>query len=163
MPKIRPTPMVTAIAKAPQTSTRIVAGNSGAPPARAPTAPRIASATSVTTSTTGITIPAGASTAAASGTAAAMAKVTSEARMLLTLDVRDEAGLEALRMELGDEFGTGEVLATFRTGLGADPKLRLGRSFHLDGELAERLASVPGLAKVELTTRRGGSHLRLVA
>ena len=30
MPKIRPTPMVTAIAKAPQTSTRIVAGNSGA-------------------------------------------------------------------------------------------------------------------------------------
>jgi len=83
--------------------------------------------------------------------------------MLLTLDVLDEAGLEALRIELGDETGTGEVHATLKTGLGTDPKLRLGRAFHLDGELAERLAGVPGLAKVELTTRRAGSHLRLVA
>ena len=96
-----------------------------------------------------------------------LAKVTSEARMLLTLEVLDELGLEALRIELGPENansgGTGEVIATLRTGLGDDPKLRLGRTFHLDGELAERLASAPGLAKVELTTRRGGSHLRLVA
>ena len=92
-----------------------------------------------------------------------LAKVTSEARMLLTLDVLDEAGLEALKIELGGDQGTGEVVATLRTGLGADPAMRLGRAFHLDGELAERLASVPGLAKVQLTTRRGGSHLRLVA
>ena len=96
-----------------------------------------------------------------------LAKVTSEARMLLTVEVADEAGLEALRMELcdadGSGEGTGEVLATLRTGLGADPTIRLGRGFHLDGELAERLASAPGLANVQLTTRRGGSHLRLVA
>ena len=92
-----------------------------------------------------------------------LAKVSSEARMLMTLDVLDEAGLEALRIELGDESGTGEVVATLMTGLGTDPSMRLGRAFHLDGELAERLASVPGLAKVQLTTRRGGSHLRLVA
>ncbi|MBX9898110.1 MAG: DNA polymerase III subunit alpha [Qipengyuania sp.] len=92
-----------------------------------------------------------------------LAKVTSEARMLLTLEVLDEAGLGALKNELGDEGGTGEVIATLVTGLGADPSLRLGRMFHLDGELAERLASVPGLAKVELTTRRSGTHLRLVA
>jgi DNA polymerase III subunit alpha len=92
-----------------------------------------------------------------------LAKVTSEARMLLTLEVLDEAGLEALRLELEGPAGTGEVLVTLRTGLGADPTLRLGRGFHLDGELAERLASVPGLAKVQLTTRRGGSHLKLVA
>jgi DNA polymerase III subunit alpha len=92
-----------------------------------------------------------------------LAKVTSEARMLLTLEVLDQAGLEALRLELDGPAGTGEVLATLRTGLGTDPTLRLGRGFHLDGELAERLASVPGLAKVQLTTRRGGSHLKLVA
>ncbi|MBL8657395.1 MAG: DNA polymerase III subunit alpha [Altererythrobacter sp.] len=96
-----------------------------------------------------------------------LAKVTSEARMLLTVEVADEAGLDALRMELcdadGSGEGTGEVLATLRTGLGADPTIRLGRGFHLDGELAERLASAPGLANVQLTTRRGGSHLRLVA
>ncbi len=92
-----------------------------------------------------------------------LARVTSEARMVLTLEVLDEAGLEALRIELGDEGGTGEVVATLRTGLGDDPTLRLGRAFHLDGELAERLAGAPGLAKVELTTRRAGSHLRLVA
>ncbi len=90
-------------------------------------------------------------------------KVTSEARMLLTVDVEDQAGLDVLRLELGEPGGTGEVIATLRTGLESDPQVRLGRGFHLDGELAERLASVPGLAKVQLTTRRGGSHLRLVA
>ena len=41
--------------------------------------------------------------------------------------------------------------------------LRLGRDFALDGELAERLVLVEGLANVALTTRRGPSHLRLVA
>ena len=92
-----------------------------------------------------------------------LAKVTSEARMLLTVEVLDEAGLDALRLELGEKGGSGEVQATIHTGLGSDPTLRLGRGFHLDGELAERLASVPGLAKVQLTTRRGGSHLKLVA
>lgn len=92
-----------------------------------------------------------------------LAKVTSEARMLLTLEVLDEAGLEALRIELGESGGTGEVIATLKTGLGSEPRLRLGRSFHLDGELAERLASAPGLAKVELTTRSGKTHLRRAA
>ena len=44
-----------------------------------------------------------------------------------------------------------------------EPQLRLGRDFELDGELAERLAQVDGLANVSLTSRRGPSHLRLVA
>lgn len=83
--------------------------------------------------------------------------------MCLTVEVLDEAGLEALKIELGDERGTGEVVATVMTSPDSGLKLRLGRGFQLGGELAERLASVPGLAKVELTTRRGGSHLRLVA
>ncbi len=83
--------------------------------------------------------------------------------MTLSLDVTEEAGLAALQMELGETGGTGEVIATLRTGLAIEPTLRLGSGFQLDGELAERLASVPGLANVHLTTRRGGSHLRLVA
>ncbi|OBX20853.1 DNA polymerase III subunit alpha [Erythrobacter sp. QSSC1-22B] len=90
-------------------------------------------------------------------------QVSSSARMTLSLDVTEEAGLAALQMELGETGGTGEVIATLRTGLAIEPTLRLGSGFQLDGELAERLASVPGLANVHLTTRRGGSHLRLVA
>ena len=85
------------------------------------------------------------------------------ARMTLTLDVLDEGALALLRAELGQEKGTGEVVATLRTGTAIEPTLCLGRAFALDGEMAERLASAPGLAKVELTTRRGGGHLRLVA
>ena len=75
----------------------------------------------------------------------------------------DEGALALLRAELGQEKGTGEVVATLRTGTAIEPTLCLGRAFALDGEMAERLASAPGLAKVELTTRRGGGHLRLVA
>ncbi len=44
-----------------------------------------------------------------------------------------------------------------------EPMMRLGRDYALDGELAERVALIEGIDKVSLTTRRGGSHLRLVA
>jgi DNA polymerase-3 subunit alpha len=50
-----------------------------------------------------------------------------------------------------------------RTGGEEEPVMRLGRSFQLDGELAERLASIEGVANVSLTAQRGGAHLRLVA
>ena len=50
-----------------------------------------------------------------------------------------------------------------KTGGPDEPLVRLGRDYRLDGELAERLAEVPGLDNVALTTRRGGGHLRLVA
>ncbi|MCV0383550.1 MAG: DNA polymerase III subunit alpha [Erythrobacter sp.] len=92
-----------------------------------------------------------------------LAKLGADARMLLTLEITEEAGLAALEAELGEREGTGEVIATLRTGTAIEPVLRLGRDFRLDGELAERLAGVPGLAEVQLTTRRGGGHLRLVA
>ncbi|MBU1253860.1 MAG: DNA polymerase III subunit alpha, partial [Alphaproteobacteria bacterium] len=90
-------------------------------------------------------------------------QVSSSARMMLSLDVTEEAAIAALQLELGESGGTGEVIATLRTGLAIEPTLKLGSGFKLDGELAERLASVPGLANVHLTTRRGGGHLRLVA
>jgi DNA polymerase-3 subunit alpha len=47
--------------------------------------------------------------------------------------------------------------------LAHEPLLRLGRQFHIDSDVAERLASVEGLANVNLTARRNPGHLRLVA
>ncbi len=89
--------------------------------------------------------------------------VSQNARMTLTLDILDAGALAMLQAELGSAKGTGEVVATLRTGTAIEPTLCLGRSFALDGELAERLASAPGLAKVQLTARRGKANLRLVA
>jgi DNA polymerase-3 subunit alpha len=93
-----------------------------------------------------------------------LAEVKNAARMLMTFEVdRIEALQElALILPTGDEE-TGEVIAHLRTGTGQTPHLRLGRSFHLDGELAERLAMIEGIANISLTARRGGDHLRLVA
>ncbi len=89
--------------------------------------------------------------------------VKAAARMALTLDVDRPEALDALRSELtpGPE-GRGEVRVRLRTGGHGDPIVRLGWSYQLDGELAERLASIDGLANVQLTTQRG-PNLRLVA
>lgn len=84
--------------------------------------------------------------------------------MLLTLEVFEEAALAQLALELGEGGeGQDEVLATLLTGATKPPVVRLGQHYTIDGELAERLASVPGLAKVQLTARRGKANLRLVA
>ncbi len=93
-----------------------------------------------------------------------LAEVSSSARMLLTLDVLTAAALQELRLALRDgEPGRGEVLARLRIGEESDPLVRLGRDFDLDGDLAERLVHIDGLANVSLTTRRGPARLRLVA
>jgi DNA polymerase-3 subunit alpha len=97
-----------------------------------------------------------------------LAEVRNNARMLLTLDVRTADALQELRLALSEgEAGRGEVLARLQLGAenqgGADPVVRLGRDFDLDGELAERLAHIDGLANVSLTTRRGSANLKLVA
>ena len=93
-----------------------------------------------------------------------LAEVRSAARMLLTLDVHTSEALQELRLALADgEAGRGEVLARLCIGETPEPVLRLGRDFELDGELAERLVQIDGLANVSLTSRRGPSHLRLVA
>ena len=92
-----------------------------------------------------------------------LAEVRGSMPMIMTLDVLDVSALEELKTELLAAMGgQDEVLVTLRTGEAADPVMRLGRNFSLDGELAERLASVPSLAKVQLDKRRGGAHLRLV-
>ncbi|OZA93764.1 MAG: DNA polymerase III subunit alpha [Erythrobacter sp. 34-65-8] len=90
--------------------------------------------------------------------------VRGSARMLLTLDAHDAGALQELRMALAPGTpGHGEVLVRLRTGAEDEPLLRLGRDYALDGDLAELLASVPGLSNVALGTRRGVGNLRLVA
>ena len=84
--------------------------------------------------------------------------------MVLTLEVETVEALTQLALELGEDGAGGdEAIATLLTGDPVPPVMRLGRSFSIDGEIAERLASVPGLAKVQLTARRGKANLRLVA
>jgi len=84
-------------------------------------------------------------------------------RMFLTLDIHREEVLPDLKLELipGAE-GRGEVQARLHIDGGANPLVRLGRDFQLDGELAERLEQIEGISNVSLTTRRGPTHLRLV-
>ncbi|MXO73764.1 DNA polymerase III subunit alpha [Altererythrobacter aerius] len=90
-------------------------------------------------------------------------EVKAGARMRLSLDVTAPEALAALRDALapGPE-GRGEVTVRLRTGGAREPLMLLGRSFQVDGDLAERLASLEGLANVQLTTQRG-PNLRLVA
>ena len=93
-----------------------------------------------------------------------LAEVRNSARMLLSLDVHSAEALQELRLALSEgKEGKGEVLVRLCIGESAEPLVRLGRDFALDGELAERLVQIEGLANVALTSRRGPSHLRLVA
>lgn len=93
-----------------------------------------------------------------------LAEVRNSAQMLLTLDVQSVEALQELRGLLSEGAkGKGEVLVRLRIADGAQPLLRLGRSFELDGELAEQLLQIDGLANVSLTSRAGPAHLRLVA
>ncbi|GAB4472227.1 MAG: DNA polymerase III subunit alpha [Erythrobacter tepidarius] len=71
----------------------------------------------------------------------------------LALDVRDD----------GDLLGNGEVVVRLRLESGGHALLRLGRGFLLSGEMAERLAEVPGISNVELVPVKRKAALRLVA
>ncbi len=93
-----------------------------------------------------------------------LSEVKSAGSMLLRLDILSpEAASELALMLVGGAEGRGEVLARLCTGGEVEPVLRLGRDFQLDGDLAERLASIAGIANVALTARKGAGHLRLVA
>ena len=93
-----------------------------------------------------------------------LSEVTSAARMILTLDIVSVEAVAELAMLLtpGPE-GKGEVRARLRTGGPVEPVLRLGYSFAIDGELADRLSAVEGLANVSLSASNRPGHLRLVA
>jgi DNA polymerase-3 subunit alpha len=92
-----------------------------------------------------------------------LAEVKSAAKMLLQLEVSSPEALGELATLLPrDPAGTGEVRARLRTGGTSEPLIRLGRDFHLDGELVERLIEIDGLANVALSAR-SERHLRLVS
>ena len=93
-----------------------------------------------------------------------LSEVKSASSMVLRLDIARIDALPELAMLLArGASGRGEVIARLLTGQDEQPTFRLGTDFQLDGELAERLASIEGIANVSLTARRGASHLRLVA
>ena len=92
-----------------------------------------------------------------------LAEVREAARMELRLEVSSPDALSELAMLLRPGApGKGEVLALLRTGQGQDPLVRLGRDFHLDGDLAEQVSAIAGITGVALAAKRGPS-LRLVA
>ncbi|WP_423142805.1 DNA polymerase III subunit alpha [Parablastomonas sp. CN1-191] len=91
-----------------------------------------------------------------------LAEVTSAAAMVLKCDVERVEALAELAAML-EPGGQGEVLARLRTGGDDEPLVRLGRGFQLDGDLAETLSAIEGLANVALTAKRSSGHLRLVA
>ncbi len=91
-------------------------------------------------------------------------EVQVDARMVMTLDILGEAGLADLKLALAPgKPGHGEVTAQVVSADGTRAAIRLGADFALDGDLAERLASVSGLANVQINSRRAARHLRLVA
>ncbi|MFA7586102.1 MAG: DNA polymerase III subunit alpha, partial [Novosphingobium sp.] len=93
-----------------------------------------------------------------------LSEVTSSARMQLSLEADRVEAVQELAMVLSrGPDQTGEVLLRLKTGLADEPLVRVGRDFHLDGELAERLAAIEGIGNVSLTARRGPAHLKLVA
>ena len=92
-----------------------------------------------------------------------LAEVKSAGRMKLMLEVeRAEVFAELAALLMPGEAGKGEVVARVPTGSGTTD-VRLGRDFVLDGELAEALALIPGVANVALSAQRGRANLRLVA
>ncbi|MDP3905576.1 DNA polymerase III subunit alpha [Novosphingobium sp.] len=93
-----------------------------------------------------------------------LSEVKVASRMVLQLDIsRIDALQELAQLLVRGASGRGEVIARLLTGQDEQPMFRLGTDFQLDGELAERLANVEGIANVSLTAQRGATHLRLVA
>ena len=71
----------------------------------------------------------------------------------IALDVEDDC----------DFVGNGEVVVRLLLESGGQAQMRLGRGFLLSGEMAERLAEVPGISNVELVPVKSKAALRLVA
>ncbi|MFU7528328.1 DNA polymerase III subunit alpha [Qipengyuania sp. ASV99] len=93
-----------------------------------------------------------------------IASVSGRVPMILTADILTQVALAELTLELTAEEGApGEAVVRLVLGDGEFAHLRLGSSFRLDGDLAERLAGVPGIENVMLEPRRGRPNLRLVA
>ena len=90
------------------------------------------------------------------------------AQKALYADIASVEALRELQIELaaaqGERpTGSGEVLVRLMLADGDQVQMRLGSNFVLNGELAERLAAVEGIAKVALVPLKKRGNLRLVA
>ena len=97
-----------------------------------------------------------------------LAAVSGTTAMELSAEIATPEALRELRIELdaarGDRpTGAGEVVVTLALADGGHARMCLGRNFVLTGELAERLAGVDGIAKINLAPLRKRGNLRLVA
>ncbi|RNJ63135.1 MAG: DNA polymerase III subunit alpha [Porphyrobacter sp. IPPAS B-1204] len=97
-----------------------------------------------------------------------LAAVSGATAMELTADIASLEALRELQIELqaaqGDRpTGTSEVVVRLALADGGLAQVRLGSNFVLNGELAERLAAVDGIAKVALVPLKKRGNLRLVA
>ncbi|MEE4339249.1 DNA polymerase III subunit alpha [Erythrobacter sp.] len=97
-----------------------------------------------------------------------LAGVSGATPMQLSADISSMDALLELKIELdiaqGEwQSGCGEVLVRLALEHGGHVAVRLGGDYMLDGELAERLAAIPGIDNVELGPKRGKARLKLVA
>ncbi len=97
-----------------------------------------------------------------------LAAVIGSTAMELSADIASVEALRELQIELaaaqGERpTGSGEVLVRLMLADGDQVQMRLGSNFVLNGELAERLAAVEGIAKVALVPLKKRGNLRLVA
>jgi DNA polymerase III subunit alpha len=97
-----------------------------------------------------------------------LAAVSGATPMELSADIITIEALLELQIELDlaqaeQPGGHGEVVVRLALGHGGVARLRLGRGFVLNGELAERLAAVEGIDNVALVPIKGRAKLRLVA
>ncbi|MEL6529381.1 MAG: DNA polymerase III subunit alpha [Pseudomonadota bacterium] len=90
--------------------------------------------------------------------------VSGKMPMLLRADILSHDALNHLKLELatGSE-APGEVIVRLSMANDETASVRLGTSFVLDGELAERLAAIEGIENVELAPLRRRANLKLVA
>ncbi|MEL6876624.1 MAG: DNA polymerase III subunit alpha [Pseudomonadota bacterium] len=93
-----------------------------------------------------------------------LASVSGRTPMLLRADITAPDAFQHLKLELAEgEEAPGEVLLRLALESGEDAYVRLGRKFLLDGQLAERIAEIPGVENVELEPLRKRANLKLVA
>ncbi len=93
-----------------------------------------------------------------------LASVSGRTPMIMRADVTRSEALSELKLSLttGEE-APGEVLVRLILADGQEAHMRLGRSFILDGDLADRVADIEGIENVEVQPLRGRVNLKLVA
>jgi DNA polymerase-3 subunit alpha len=93
-----------------------------------------------------------------------LSQVSGRRPMRLQADVMHIAAFDVLRHELAtDPQAPGEVVVRLAMENGKTASVRLGTTFVLDGEFAERIAGIDGLENVRLDPVRSNTKLRLVA